>query len=62
MIDLSKEIDFSKEIREDPQLQEFLKQASDEISSAISADQIKKPFLDTQFNSYVVGKSFDGMF
>ena len=57
MIDLSKEIDFSKEIKEEAGLREFIKQASDDISSGIAADQIKKPFFDTQFNSFIVGKS-----
>ena len=55
MVDLFKEIDFSDQ---NPKLLEFIKKASDEISSSLTSDQINKPYCDTSFSNLILGKNY----
>lgn len=58
MVDLYKEIDFSKELKEVPELETFLKVKAKEIQDDLTSDHIKKPFLERSFNEFLIGKIF----
>lgn len=46
MVDLMKEIDFSAEIAQDPELEKYIVSAAQEIGSTADFETIKKPELD----------------
>lgn len=54
MVDLSKEIDFSKELAQDPSLEEFLKEAAKQIASEAEPESVQKPELDLELKSIVL--------
>ena len=54
MVDLSKEIDFSKEISEDPSLLEYLSNAAKEITEDADPEAIQKPELDLELKNIIL--------
>jgi hypothetical protein len=57
MIDLYKEIDWKEQLKENPELEEFLKNASTELSQSLEPEQLQRPVLDINLNLQIIGSA-----
>lgn len=60
MVDLYKEIDFTEELGNVPELESYLKTKAKEVQEELPSDYIKKPFLDRSFDEFLIG-NFESM-
>lgn len=54
MVDLYKEIDFTEELGNVPELESYLKTKAKEVQDELPSDYIKKPFLDRSFDEFLI--------
>jgi len=57
MIDIYKEIDWSEEIKTNPQMEEYIRRAAMDIQSNLKENELERPILDINLNLQIIGTS-----
>lgn len=55
MIDIYKEIDWSKEIKEDPSLEEYIKKECNKLNKNIKPNEHERPIHNFEKNLHIIG-------